>query len=165
MNRDKILLVIGCVLLFIGINKPEFKWPSIPTPSVVDTITIDEPKDSDLKKLAEDVRDCFLTSNSSTRSSDALILANLYKDIARLISLEKTEEIVTSTETIRQVNVLCGSMLDLDIRGKYYGLGEAAEKLVTSTIGQENVKMTEELRAKSVDCFNALAWACSEGSK
>ena len=39
-------------------------------------------------------------------------------------------------------------MLNLDIKGKYEGLGEAAENLVKSTIGTENKSMTEELREK-----------------
>ena len=40
-----------------------------------------------------------------------------------------------------------------------------AENLVKSGIGTENVKLTDELRQKSVGVFLALSWACLEGSK
>ena len=167
MRRDKIILCVAGLLLFIGLYKPSLDWlrPPIPTPTVVDIVEIEAPKDKELKALAENVRDCFLNSSSSTRETDARLLANLYKDIAVLISLNSTNEVITTTEAIRQANVLCGAMLNLDIKGKYEGLANAAEQLLSSTIGIDNVKMTKELREKSVNCFNALSWACQEGSK
>ena len=39
------------------------------------------------------------------------------------------------------------------------------DNLVKSGIGAENVKLTDELRQKSVEVFLALSWACLEGSK
>ena len=167
MSRNQIILCVAGVLLFIGIFKPDLSWLRSPiqTPTVVDTIEIDSPKSKELKQLAENVRDCFLNSDSSTRQNDARMLSNLYRDLALLVSLNNANEVITSTETIRQANILCGAMLNLDIKGKYAGLAEAAEKLLSSTIGSENVKMTNDLRAKSIDCFNALSWACQEGSK
>lgn len=165
MNRDKLLLAIGGLLIFLGVFQPDLNWPSVSPPAVVSTVDVDAPADKELKALAEDVRDCFLNSNDADRKSDALILGSLYNDISKVISLKDSYEIVNTTEVIRQINVLSGAMLDLDIKGKYDGLSAAAEKLVTSVIGNENIAMTDELREKSVEVFQALSWACVEGSK
>ena len=56
-------------------------------------------------------------------------------------------------------------MLKLDIEGKYDGLAEAAGDLVASSIGKDEVVLDDDLRAKSVEAFNALSWAFYEGSK
>lgn len=169
MNKDKALLIFGGLLIAYAIFAPSLnKWtPSIiPTPSVpVVNIDVKVPSDPEIKKLAEVVRDAFLDSESDTRQTDALALSGLYKDIATLISLESNNKIIVNTETIRQANILAGHMLQLDIKGKYKGLGEAAENLVSSTIGIENKSITDELREKSVACFEALSWGCLEGSK
>ena len=56
-------------------------------------------------------------------------------------------------------------MLKLDIKGKYEDLPETAQALVLEAIGDDNVLLNKELRAKAVEGFKALAWACYEGSK
>lgn len=168
MNKEKILLAIGGLLIAYAVFQPSLNvWsPTIvPTPTPVVNIEVEAPSDADIKKLAEAVRDAFLNSESDTRQHDALVLANLYKDIATLISLKTNNMVVVNTETIRQANILAGYMLKLDIKGKYEGLATAAENLLISTIGKENKSMTDELRAKSVTCFEALSWGCLEGSK
>ena len=34
-----------------------------------------------------------------------------------------------------------------------------------SAVGDDVIVLSKELRAKAVEGFNALAWACNEGSK
>ena len=81
--------------------------------------------------------------------------------------LEKEKDIkkIKNTEEIRQANKLAGLMLRLDIKGKYEDLPEAAQALVLTAIGDDNVLLNPDLRAKAVNGFKALAWACNEGSK
>ena len=160
--------MFGGLLIAYAVFQPSLNlWsPSVlPTPTPVVNIEVEPPTDANIKKLAEAVRDSFLNSESDTRQQDALALASLYKDLSTLISLKTNNMVIVNTETIRQANILAGYMLKLDIKGKYEGLATAAENLVTSTIGKENKSMTDELRAKSVACFEALSWACQEGSK
>ena len=97
MSRNQIILCVAGVLLFIGIFKPDLSWLRSPiqTPTVVDTIEIDSPKSKELKQLAENVRDCFLNSDSSTRQNDARMLSNLYRDLALLVSLNNANEVIT----------------------------------------------------------------------
>jgi len=167
MSKEKILLIVGFVLIGCSVFKPVLNnWSPInPSPISVVTVDIDAPTDPELRKLAEVVKDCLLNSNSNTRKTDALLLSGLYRDVCKVISIENNDKVIINTETIRQINILSGYMLNLDIKDKYKGLGKAAEDLLVSTIGNENKSMTEELRQKSIDCFQALSWACLEGSK
>jgi len=167
MSKEKILLIVGFVLIAYSVFQPTLNnWsPISPIPTPVVTVDVDAPTDPELKKLAEAVKDCLLNSDSDTRQTDALLLSGLYNDISTVIGIDHNDKVIVNTETIRQINILSGYMLNLDIKGKYEGLGEAAENLVKSTIGTENKSMTEELREKSIDCFKALSWACLEGSK
>lgn len=166
MSKEKILLILASVLILVGLFKPDFsEWSSvIGKPSAVATVKVDAPENEELLSLAKQVTECF-KNGSNDRKTEALRLANLYYDIATLVSLDKEDVVIENTEAIRQANILAGSMLKLNIRDKYEGLSEAAENLVTSAIGTENVKLTDELREKSVGVFLALSWACLEGSK
>lgn len=165
MSKEKILLVIASVLILLGLFKPDFN-SLIPTtvPSVVNVLDVNPPTDEKLKQLAIKVTECF-KSGSSDRKTEALKLAQLYHDISVLISLDAENEVISNTESIRQTNTLAGPMLRMQIKDKYDGLAQAADDLITSNIGKENVKLTEELRNKSVEAFLALSWACLEGSK
>ena len=165
MSKEKILLVIASILILLGLFKPDFtSLIPVSIPSVVDVIDVDPPTDENLKALADKVVECF-KSGSPDRKTEALKLAELYYDISILVSLDAEKETISSTEAIRQTNMLAGPMLRMEIKDKYDGLADAADKLLASTIGTENVKLTEELRNKSVDAFLALSWACLEGSK
>ena len=56
-------------------------------------------------------------------------------------------------------------MLRLNIKDKYPNLAEAAESLIVSAIGDDDVSLSEELRSKSAEAFRALSWAFYQGSK
>jgi hypothetical protein len=56
-------------------------------------------------------------------------------------------------------------MLKLNIKDKYPNLAEAAQDLVTTGIGDDDILLTEELREKSAESFRALSWAFYQGSK
>jgi hypothetical protein len=156
MNKT-ILLIIAIVLLAIGLVKPNLSV--IPdTPSVP---TISAPVDPELKQACSEV----ISILQNGKATDALRLSSLYIDIATLIELDGENEVIKTTEDIRQANSLSGLLLRLDIQGKYKNLAGAAKNVIVTGIGDDDVALDVELRKKAVESFRALAWACKEGSK
>ena len=159
-----VLLVLALALLGIGILKPDLGSFNNPvSPSVVVELDVKEPESVELKEKADAVIKAL--SVDPDRKTDGLRLAYLYNDMATLVALDGDDEIIKNTEEIRQANKLAGLMLRLDIKGKYEDLPEAAQALVLTAIGDDNVLLNPDLRAKAVNGFKALAWACNEGSK
>ena len=166
MNLKILLLLIGSILLGIGIFKPNINLLNNPSPSpvvIVDDSDLSEPTDEKLKLKAKDVIKALSSSND--RKIDGKRLASLYSDLANLVSLDGEDQIIKNTEEIRQSNRLTGLILKLNIKGKYEDLPEAAQALILTAIGDDHVPLTSDLRAKAVEGFKALAWACNEGSK
>lgn len=166
MKSKSLLLVLALALVGIGVFKPDL-GSFVNTPSrplvVVDNLNIEAPKSETLLAKADDVVKALSVSND--RKTDGKRLAVLYKDIATLIALDGENEVVKNTEDIRQANRLSGLMLQLDIKGKYPDLPEANQALVIEAIGDDSVLLNKELRAKAVEGFMALAWACNKGAK
>jgi len=167
MNSKTILIIIASLLIAIGIFKPDLsKIIDVSKPDnsvvVVDNTKFEKPSDELLEK-AENVIKAL--SVDSDRKTDGKKLASLYNDLADLVALDTENEVIKNTEEIRQANRLAGLMLRLDIKGKYEDLPEAAQDLVLTAIGDDHVLLSKELRAKAVEGFRALAWACNEGSK
>ena len=160
MNNKTVLIVVAVFLLLIGIFKPNLDT-FFPDSKPVPTINVVEPTDPELKESCLAVA----TILKNGKSSDALRLSSLYSDIGDLIALDGENEVIKTTEEIRQANKLSGSLLRLDIKVKYEGLATAAEKVIVVSIGQDDLPLDKELRNKSVTAFKALAWACKEGSK
>lgn len=159
-----VLLVLALALLGIGILKPDLGSFNNPvSPSVVVELEVKEPESVELKEKADAVIKAL--SIDPDRKTDGLRLAYLYNDMATLVALDGDDEIIKNTEEIRQANKLAGLMLRLDIKGKYEDLPEAAQALVLTAIGDDNVLLDKDLRAKAVNGFKALSWACLQGSK
>ena len=163
--NSKILLAIGCGLLLVGLLKPNIQFPLNNKPVVVDNIVVvTPPADKNLREKCQLVID-VLSNAGSDRKKDGQRLSDLYMDLATLIELDGENQVVKTTEEIRQANVLSGMMLRMNIQGKYPGLADAAQTVVISQIGDEAVVLDEELRQKAVEAFRALSWACYEGAK
>jgi hypothetical protein len=166
MNKN-VLLIIAAVLIGLGLLKPPFITNlldgSRPSVVVVEDVKVEKPSSEILLEKSENVIKAL--SVSSDRKTDGKKLAKLYVDIAKLISLDDADQVIKNTEEIRQVNRISGLMVDLDIKGKYPDLAEANQALVISVLGDDQVLLNNDLRSKAVDAFNALAWACYEGSK
>jgi hypothetical protein len=160
MNNKTLLIILAVVLLLIGIFKPNL-GVVVPNNGPVPVVNVVEPNDPELKASCLEVAKILQKGGSS----DALRLSSLYSDIGDLIALDGENEVVKNTEEIRQTNKLSGLLLRLDIKGKYEGLAEAAEKVIVTGIGSDDVSLDKELRNKAVTSFKALAWACKEGSK
>jgi hypothetical protein len=163
MSIDKkILLGLGGLLILLGLLKPDFSDLLKPRPSVVDVLELPEPTDAAVKKEADDV---ITILKEAGIKSEAKKLRDLYIDLAKLVELDGEDEVIKSTEEIRQANSLAGIMLRLDMKGKYPNLAKEAKEVVVASIGDDQILLSKELRVKAVEGLNALAWACNMGSK
>ena len=163
-NLKTILLCVAGLMIVLGLTKPDlsnFVKPS--KPEVVDVLELPEPTDATLKAKAIVVKNKLVEVKD--HQGDSRKLRDLYTDIMRLIELDDEDQVITSTEEIRQANSLAGSMLRLDIKDKYKGLGDAAKDVIVTAIGDDQIPINKELRAKAVEGFGALAWACNEAYK
>jgi hypothetical protein len=162
--NNKVLLIIGALLLLVGLIRPDINFP-INNPKPVDNIVVvTPPADEELKKTCQLVID-VLKAGPSDRKQDGKRLSELYSDLAVLIRLDGENEVVKTTEEVRQANSLSGLMLQMNIKDKYDGLPEATNTVVLKQIGDDIVPLDEDLRGKAVKAFMALSWACLEGSK
>jgi len=162
--NNKVLLGIGVVLLLLGFFKPNLNFPiSNPNPDTA-IVVVTPPQDKELKDKCQLVID-VLSNGSKDRKKDGVRLSDLYMDLATLMELDSEDEVVKTTEEVRQANSLCGAMLRMNIKGKYPGLADAAKTIIVSQIGDDIVPLDSDLRKKSAEAFRALAWACNEGSK
>jgi hypothetical protein len=162
--NNKVLLTIGVALLLLGLFRPNINLP-INNPNPVDNIVVvTPPSDEGLKKTCQLVID-VLKSGSSDRKKDGKRLSELYSDLAVLIRLDGENEVVKTTEEIRQANSLAGLMLQMNIKDKYDGLSEGTNAVIVSEIGNDIIPLDDDLRDKAVKAFMALSWACLEGSK
>jgi len=163
MNQKNILLGLAALLIVVGLLKPEFSNFLGPNkPVSIDVLELPEPTDQALKKEADDV---VLLLKEAGAKSDAKRLRDLYIDLAKLVELDGEDQVIKSTEEIRQANSLAGVMLRLDMKGKYPNLAKEAKEVVVTAIGDDQILLSKELRVKAVEGLNALAWACNTGSK
>lgn len=163
MNQKNILLGLAGLLILVGLLKPEFSNILGPNkPSTVDVLELSVPTNESVKKEADDVVSLLKEAGAK---GDAKRLRDLYIDLAKLVELDGEDEVIKSTEEIRQANSLAGVMLKLDMKGKYPNLAKEAKEVVVASIGDDQILLSKELRVKAVEGLNALAWACNMGSK
>jgi hypothetical protein len=163
MSQKNILLGLAALLIVVGLLKPDFSNILGPNkPVVVDVLELPVPTDEAVKKEADDV---VALLKEAGAKKDAKRLRDLYIDLAKLVELDGEDEVIKSTEEIRQANSLAGVMLRLDIKGKYPDLAKETKEVVVASIGDDQILLSKELRAKAVEGLNALAWACNLGAK
>lgn len=159
MKTNNILLIIASLLLLSGlIPNLTSKSNNNCDISVVSVVAPDDPK------LKDSTADIIKILQSGSKS-DALRLAALYLDISKLIALDNETTVIKNTDEIREANKLSGALCFLNLKNKYEGLAESANKVIVAGIGDDNVPLDSSLREKAVKSFEALAWACKEGSK
>ena len=165
MNTKTLLLGLAFVLIAVGLFKPDFgSLINRPQPVVVDVEEISAPVREGLKTKADEVVR-ILKEGDADRKTDGKRLSNLYIDLATLVSLDGEDQIIKSTEEIRQSNRLAGTMLKLDMKNKYPKLAEACKAVMVEAIGDDNILLDANLRQNAEEGFKALAWACQQGAK
>lgn len=157
---NNILLFLGALLIGYGLITPYINNISVPS----GTISVVMPLDVSLKNNCEKVTQVF-KNGFGNKQNDGFKLASLYIDLAKLIALDESNEIILNTDQIRETNKLAGKLYDLNLQDKYPDLARAANDVIVQYIGDENVILDKELRKKAVEAFNGLAWAFYEGSK
>ena len=164
MSTRNILLVVAGLLVVYGLTKPNINnvIPNPVQPIVVEVVPA--PTDPAIKEAANKVV-ASLANGSSDRIVDGKRLCGLYWDMATLIELDGNDTVIKTTEEIRQANALSGPMLRMNIKDKYPDLAKNCNSVIVAAIGEDNIILTKELRAKAVEGFKALSWACDEGSK
>lgn len=164
MTKNHILLIIASLLILCGVTKFDGSQLNIfpYRPVEVDNLELSAPTDEAVLKEAQDVLHIVKTEMPR---EEARKLRDLYMDMQKLIQLDGEDEVIKNTEEIRQANSLAGSMLKLDIKGKYPNLAKECKEVIVVAIGDDQVSLSKELRAKGMDAFGGLAWAFNEGSK
>ena len=161
--KDKILLGVAGILVVFAVFKPYLEnMPVIdnnPSPTIIVGEITDEQKEQ-VKDIVESVK-----NGSQDRVFDGKHLASLYMNLSELISMDASDEIIKNTFDIKQANSLSGRLLKLDFAGKYGDASKLCTTYLKSQIGEEDVELTPELRAKAVESFKVLAWAFNEGAK
>lgn len=165
--KNKILLIIAACLIGLGLFKSDSisNISIIPSNQITDNYVLDTPIDPILLEKANIIIDILSKSSASNKTNDCLRLSSLYSDLATLISLNDSDQIIKDTVSIREANILAGKMLKLNIADKYPNLAEATNSLVVSSIGDEDIGLDTKLREKAVSSFKALSWAFYKGSK
>ena len=161
--NNKLLLGVGIALVLFGLFKTNLNFPVVNQNNNT-IVVVTPPQEKDLKDKCQLVINA-LADGSTDRKKDGTRLSDLYMDLATLIELDGEDEVVKTTEEVRQANSLCGAMLRMNIKGKYPGLPDAAQSVIITQIGDDIVPLDSDLRKKSAEAFRALAWACNEGSK
>ena len=161
--NNKVILVLAALLIALGLFQPNLSDWGVPNkPVSIDVLELSAPTDESVKKEADDV---VALLKEAGAKGDAKRLRDLYIDLAKLVELDGEDEVIKSTEEIRQANSLAGVMLKLDMKGKYPNLAKEAKEVVVASIGDDQILLSKELRVKAVEGLNALAWACNLGSK
>jgi len=166
-SQNKILIALACLLLGYGILKPDLSSISLPKPSVVvnnNQIDVKPPKDLKVLDACGAVIKS-LKAGPSSRKVDGIKLASLYYDLSTLIDLDDENQVVKSTLEVRESNKLAGLLSRLGLGGKYPNLAEACNGVVVAGLGDDDIVLDKETRAKASETFRALSWACLEGSK
>jgi hypothetical protein len=166
MNNKTIILLIGSVLIAVGVFKPDLSAVyNFITPSITTTVLETKvPTDLVIKEKAVEVTKALKTG-SKDRKYDGVELAKLYRDLALLIKMDNENQIVRTTDEIREANSVGGMLLNLNLVDKYPDLAESCENVVVTAIGLDNIPVSAEIRSKTVEAFEALSWATYEGSK
>lgn len=164
--NNKVVLIIGAILIVVGVLRPDLSnfLPNNNPPVVVASIDVEEPTDPNLLAQADKIT-AILRDGGEDRKTDAMALAHLYKDIATLISLDQENIVVKTTSEVREVNSVAGTLMNLQLKGKYEGLATTAKALVVSVLGDDVATLNEENRENAVAAFEALAWGCYMGAK
>lgn len=133
--------------------------PSVPHFSGTPAQTT-EPSDS-MKATIRPVLKVVQTMNAI----DRLWLNHIYTNAADVVKIDGVIDppVMTTTEGLRAVHVsilkfIWRGMAD-NQPGKYPGLKEAIDSVVTEAIGDTRKPLTPELRQKACEVFEAIAWA------
>jgi len=90
---------------------------------------------------------------------DARKISNFFSTFADVVKHDPG--FIDNTEIVRKFNMTAGGLnfAGTEMKDKYPNLGELIDEAISSAIGLENVKLTDEKRMELVQCLRAIAWA------
>ena len=93
------------------------------------------------------------------KAKDADQMSDFFAELAEVVSTDPG--FISSTGHFREFNMTAGGLnfAGLDLKGKYPSLGKHIDKPIVSSIGLEDVTLSEEKRSELVKCLRAVAWA------
>ena len=107
--NNKVILALAALLIALGLFQPNLSDWGVPNkPVAIDVLELSAPTDQTVKKEADDVVSLLKEAGAK---GDAKRLRDLYIDLAKLVELDGEDEVIKSTEEIRQANSLAGLML------------------------------------------------------
>ena len=89
---------------------------------------------------------------------DARKISNFFSTFADVVKHDPG--FISNTEIVREFNMTAGGLnfAGTEMKDKYPMLGELIDEAISSAIGLENVKLTDEKRTELVQCLRAIAW-------
>lgn len=131
-----------------GGNAPVVPVPTVPTPS------------ADLVTLVQPITLTFSGSDKTAITNDTTRLANFYISLAKQVQADGAgAKRIVDTAALRQVHTTAGQLGLAGLKGKYPGLGDAVDKVITTKLGLDVTALTDVKRQDAVNTFNAIGWA------
>lgn len=98
-------------------------------------------------------------TNLDVEKEDARKISNFFNTFADVV--KNDPGFIDNTEVIRKFNITAGGLnfAGTEMKNKYPNLGELIDEAISSAIGLDNVKLTDEKRMELVQCLTAIAWA------
>lgn len=160
-------IALALVLRGGGIKLELPDWVHIPSvvPSVVVDASVPEP-DAASKVVVEKNNITALVKAGKNPKRDGILLGQFYYRLGTLTVADS--DVVKTNGDIKAANEACGQALfALSIKPgvDYPDFSKAVDKSLIETIGDDNAALTPEMRAKAVNLFQAIGWACQEGAK
>lgn len=131
-----------------GGDIPVTPTPTVPTPS------------TDLVTLVQPITLVFSGTDRVTIKTDTARLASFYTTLASQVQTDGAgTKKITDTALLRQVHTTAGQLGLTGLKGKYPGLADAVDKVITNKLGLDVTALTDAKRQDAVNTFNAIAWA------
>lgn len=137
-----------------------FGVPSAPSLKQVRPVSVREPS-SEMKTAVQPV----VKIVKDMSPLDRLWLQNVYLNCARVVAADGIvdEQVVTTTEGLRAVHFAVLKFIWKGMAnnapGKYRGLSEAIDGILSEVISDKSQQLTPEMRQRAVDLYEAIAWA------
>jgi hypothetical protein len=155
--------VLAALAVFVGHRLP-LDWRSLvpAIPSVVVPAI-------DVAGLTPPERTLWQTAARLT-TEDRATIRDFYSGLARAVAADPVQEpAIPDTPSLRRAHraglLFVWSGLAGNQPGKYPGLSDALEGMLTASIGQEEVPLNPAIRQSAVDCFNKVAAICTSAQR
>lgn len=161
--KDSTKLTIALGLIAAGLMWPKLKESFVVdndktfgNAEVVNVIfeKVDEPTE-EMKTLASGLSDLVVGEDAGV---DKVRLAQFYAQLSHVV--RKEPDFLKTTGQFREYNSTSGQInfAGIAMKGKYSGLGEAVDNVISEAIGLDNVSLDSAKRNRLADTLAAISW-------